>query len=254
MPTITHVAKAQQRYETKPVLNEDGEQIMTAVFDKNKIAKVTKSGRQVFMARTERDLTKPLPNHVCTACGKEILPGTPYKHMSPKSGPYGGRFLARHESCPDWQVWEYSNSLSARISQAIHDWETAAENVSDVSDAESARDDFAAAIRELAEEKEESAQNMEDGFQHETEKSMGLRDIAQSLEEWASEIESADIPELPEPEDQDCEDCGGEGQVDEKECETCDGTGQITPEEPSEEELSDWRSELTDNVPTDSPV
>lgn len=248
MPRITHVARAQQRFETKPVLNENGEQIMKAVFTAEGVAKVTKSGRQVFMSRTVRDLAKPLPPLVCTACQQDILPGTPYKHMSPKSGPYGGNQLSRHEGCPDWQPWDYSNSLSARLAKIAYDFNLSLPNCEFTDDVQDALNSAAEAVREIAQEKEDSAQNMEDGFQHETEQSQTLREIVESLNTWADEIDGADIPEFPEPEDTDCEDCGREGTVDEKDCETCDGTGQITPEEPTEEQIEDWHSELSDTL------
>ena len=91
--------------------------------------KTTKTGRAVFMTVTVVDKTKPKPNLKCDfrGCdidGGEILPGTPYMHISPKSGPYGGRQLNRHQAHPAWNVWEYSSSMSARLAQIAHDfWE-----------------------------------------------------------------------------------------------------------------------------------
>ena len=74
------------------------------------------------MTLTVVDKTKPKPLYNCSACGKPIEIGTPYKHISPKSGPYGGHKMTRHESCPSWQVWDYSNSLSAQLSRISYDF------------------------------------------------------------------------------------------------------------------------------------
>jgi hypothetical protein len=249
MPRITEVAKAQQRYETKPVLSLHGTPIQTPVMGPDGEQKTTKFGRLIFRAATERDYSKPLPLLDCDYCREPIQIGTPYKHISPKSGPYGGRQLSRHASCPNWQVWDYSSSVSARAARIVHDFEQAISNATSYDDVETARDDAAAAAQELFEEKDESATNQEEHFG-----TSEIREVADALEAWVSEIESLDIPDFPEPEEQDCEDCGGEGQVDEKDCETCNGTGQVTPEEPTEEQLDDWLQEVQDNCQIESPV
>lgn len=90
MPKITYVKKAQQRYATVPVLDENGEQKKVPVTVKNGEQKVTKHGRPVFRSVTVADYNKPLPNHTCGKCGNEIKVGDPYMWIAPKSGPYGG--------------------------------------------------------------------------------------------------------------------------------------------------------------------
>ena len=121
MPTITHVKKAQQRYAMVPVCNPDGTPKQTPVMRGDGTQKTTKRGALVFMTVTVADKTKPQPLDTCDFCHQPIEVGTPYKHITPKSGPYGGHKRTRHESCPTWQVWEYSSSLSARIAQIQHD-------------------------------------------------------------------------------------------------------------------------------------
>lgn len=267
MARVTHVKRAQQRYATKPVIDPaTGEQKRTPVM-KNGTQVVTKRGPQ-FMRVTERDLDQPLDMPRCDApqCkvaaerdgDKTIRVGDAYKHISPKSGPYGGRTLTRHEACPTWHVWEYSSSLSARLAEISHNFWEEIDSANSPDDVQSALDSASGEIESLAEEKRESASNIEDGFGHATQASEELEEIADSLESWASEVSSADIPDLPEPEDEDCEECGGTGSVEtealqngesseEKDCEACNGTGTIEAgDEPTEEQLDDWRDEVRD--------
>lgn len=269
MARVTYVKKAQQRYamvktETRtPVLRKDGEQ------------KVTKKGRPVFRTASVADKTRPLPNHSCDKCRKEIEVGQPYKWIAPKSGPYGGRKMFRCGTCPSWQIWEYSSSLSARLAEVVHNAEEALESCENKDDFESWQTETADSIREIAEEQREKASNIEDGFGHETSMSQELNEQGDEIESWADDVESC-MDSLDDPEEEvDCEDCNGAGTVecsecsgngtvtdpedsekdvacpvcDEEttvECEECDGSGQITPEEPSEEWLEDARSQGSD--------
>lgn len=199
MARVTHVKKAQQRYEQVPVIDPaTGEQKATQVFRSNGEPKKTKRGALVFMKQTVADKSKPLPPLTCDSCGEEIEIGTPYKHVTPKSGPYGGRQRNRHASCPSWKSWELSSSWSARVEQATYDF-----NVTDCEtkeDVEAALSEVAEAIRELASESEQAADSVEEGFGHETFVSAAARERASALEDWADSIESADVPDYPEPE------------------------------------------------------
>ncbi len=113
--------------------------------------------------------------------------------------------------------------------------------------------DAAEVVREIAEEKRESAQNIEDGFGHSTSASEELSSLADELEEWATSIENADIPEYPDANDADCEECEGSGSIGEDNCEECGGSGH--PSEPTEEQLEEWRMDVEDvtSVLNDSP-
>jgi hypothetical protein len=233
MPTITRVKAAQQRYETVPVLDAQGEPVQVQVKNADGSPKTDKRGHLVFMTRTVPDKTKPKPAEDCGRCGKAIEVGSPYKHMSPKSGPYGGTRLVRCEACPDWQVWEYSNSLSARLSEiSYYFWENIAEvtNADDVTDALA---NAAQAVTDIAEEKRESAQNIEDGFQHSTYQSDELNQQADDLEAWAQEIENADVPSAPEA--------------------TWEGDTEVPP---TDEQFEEWRVEVQEacSLVDDSPV
>lgn len=265
MARTTHVKAAQQRYATVAVLDEQGNPKRTPVTrKKNGEQKTTKRGKPVTMAVTVADKSRPLPPETCDACHKPIEVGTPYKHVTPKSGPYGGRKRSRHESCPSWQQWDLSNSWSARVARVQYDAEQEIEAAESAEDVESARDSAAQAIRDdLVAASEEAADNLEAGFGHETSQSQEARDRAETLESWADDVEGVEMPEAPEPEDEDCKACSGNGHVEEAtlepaadgqptdtslDCTVCDGTGQVTPEEPSEEQMSNYLQECRDAV------
>jgi hypothetical protein len=257
MARVTHVKRAQQRYATVPVLDENDQPKRIPLKRKNGQPVKTKTGREVTIAVTREDRTKPKPPANCDHCHKPIEVGTPYKWVKPKSGPYGGARRSRHASCPTWQVWELSNSLDARIQQATNDFDVS--QVESEDDVTSALEAVAEQIRELAAEKEEAASNMEEGFGHPTGQSEELAEQAQTLEDWADEIESVEVPELAAADDVDCEDCDGTGQVDvedvdeddedaetEEECSACGGTGQVESDE--EPDLDAWREEVEEAV------
>lgn len=262
MPRTTYVKAAQQRYRTVPVLDENGVPKRTPVKARDGSQKVSKRG-PVFMTVTQVDKSQPLPNRKCDKCGTEIKVGDPYKWIKPKSGPYGGQLRVRCGPCPNWQVWEYSSSLSARLSQVSFEFWGQVDDVNSQEEVTDALSSAAEAVREIASEKEEGAENIESGFGHETEQSQELRDVAEQLNGWADEIENADVPEFPEPEEVECEECDGTGELtgtgedaESSECEECSGTGQVTPEEPTDEQLDAWRDEVRDNlsIVDESPV
>lgn len=259
MARVTYVKRAQQRYETKPVLDEQGRPIKIGLTKKDGSPKVDKRGNQVFITKTVDDRDKPKPNHVCEVCRTEIKPGDPYKHITPRSGPYGGRMRVRCGTCPTWQYWDYSDSLSAQTAQIAYEFETTIGSVESPEDATDALTTAADAVREIAEAKRESASNIEEGFGHSTYVSDELNDVADQLDSWADEIESVDVPELPEPEETDCETCEGDGADPDDpslECTECSGTGQVTPDEPTEEQMEEWRSEVADacSIVNEPPV
>lgn len=276
MARVTHVKKAQQRYETKPVLDDNGNPVKIALTKADGSPKMTSSKggkrtpRPVFITKTVADKSRPKPNLRCDfpGCdvdGREILPGTPYKWIKPKSGPYGGRMMARHAQHPTWQVWDYSSSLSAQVARIEHDADLS--GVETVEDAEAVAQEAAEAIRELAEQKRESAGNIEDGFGHATYQSEELEQQADDLDSWADEVEAIDFPDQDDyrSEDEvDCDECQGTGQVDnpdpetydqsqdpeftyedEVDCDNCGGTGQVEDEDP-DVDLDEWREAAQD--------
>jgi hypothetical protein len=253
MPRVTHVKRAQQRYETKPVIDPaTGEQkVVPVMSSRTGEQKKSKSGRPVFLRVTERDLDRPKPMPQCDypECKhetREIKVGESYKWIEPS----GQRVRNRHADCPSWQVWEYSSSLSARIAQITNE-DPEGETVEDF---EAWAANKAEEIRGLAEEKRESASNIEEGFGHATYQSEELEQTADDLESWADKLEGVDIPAYPEPEETECDECGGSGKCQceanpcTAECEACDGKGQITPDEPTDEQIADWEQESSDAI------
>jgi len=251
MARITRVQKAQQRYEQVPVLNEDGTPKQTPVMSRHGTQKVTKRGKPVFMTVTVQDRTKPLPNRKCGKCGKEIEVGSPYKHISPRSGPYGGRTLYRCKSCPDWHVWEYSGSLSARLAEI--DFNFTEELDADFEDTDYVQDALntaAEAVREIAGEKTEPC----DGT--------GNRDLQEQLTAARQrlavlmhkpltdqDVHAITLRHIRQNEKliQELEQRAKDGDTT-VECEECDGAGMVTPEEPTPDQMDEWRQEVRDSL------
>ena len=244
MPRVTHVKKAQQRYATKVVLGEDGQPVKIPLR-----GKTNKRGEQVYITRTVEDRDQPLPPEDCDffPCqheGKVIWPGEPYKHMTPRSGPYGGVKRSRHEEHPSWNTWEYSSSLSARLDQVQYNAQTDLDTTGgEEGDFKGVADALAEGIRELADEKREAAESLESGFGHETQQSMDLAGEAAQLEAWADEAESFEEEAYPEPdhEFEEPEDDEDED-LDPNACANCGEPRDDHSDEPTEDEVEAWRS------------
>lgn len=198
MARVTHVKKAQQRYRTVPVLDADGKQVSVPVMGRDGKQKTTKSGRLVFQRQTRSDKSQPLPPLKCESCGKDIEIGTPYKHVTPKSGPYGGHKRNRHESCPDWRPSELSSSKMATVMAAQESFYDQLYSLDEKDAIQDAVNEVAEAAREVASEYEESADNIEQYFPS-SDKADELRDNASQLEGWADELEQALDGEEDEP-------------------------------------------------------
>lgn len=266
MARVTHVKKAQQRYETRPVLDENGQPVKIALTKADGSPKMTSSKggkrtpRPVFITKTEPDKTRPKPNHTCGKCGTEILPGMPYKWIKPKSGPYGGRLMVRCGPCPTWQVWDYSSSLNAQVQRIEHDATSEVDGAESVEDVQAILENAAQEIRDLAEQKRESASNIEDGFGHATYQSEELEQQADDLDGWADEVETTDVPDQDDYLDEDevdCDECQGTGTTEsqegddedytEVECPECGGTGQVENDDP-DVDLDAWREAAMEAV------
>lgn len=270
MARVTHVKAAQARYATIPVMDPyTGHQKVTPVMRANGTQKVTKTGKPVVVRVTQADKSQPKPNRKCGKCGVEITVGSPYKWIKPKSGPYGGHLMVRCEACPTWQVWDYSSSMSAQLAQIAYELPST-DDANSPDDVEQILADAAQAVRDIADQKQESADNIEEGFGHTTYQSEELADIASSLNDWADEIEGADVPELPEPEATECPECQGAGEIENPDwaddtdddvdeylpCDDCEGTGEVVGDDPTDEQMDEWRSECQDvlGIVDDCPV
>lgn len=199
MARIHYVKAAQQRYKMVPTIAPaTGEPQTIPVRRKDGSPKTTRTGKPIVRRLTHPDPTQPLPMPKCGKCGNEIEVGAPYKWVKTKSGPYGGTVKYRCSTCPVWRPSELSSSKMAEIMAAQEELDDQLPAAESVDDLESLRDNLAEAIRGVAEQYEESASNMEDGFGHETEQSMELRERAESLEAWADEVESVDFDDFDE--------------------------------------------------------
>jgi len=208
MARIHHVAHAQQRYATVPVLDENGDEKSTPVLRKDGTPKTTKKGREITRRVTVADKSQPQPNHTCGKCHTEIKVGDPYKWVKTKSGPYGGATKYRCHTCPSWRPSELSSSKMAAIYGEQENLGDVLHEGQDVDSLEGLRDAFAQTVREVADEYRESADNIVDGFGHETYQSDELAEKADELEGWADEIDSTEFDSFDDeqPEEGDFED------------------------------------------------
>jgi hypothetical protein len=254
MPQIIHVKKARQRYRMKPIIDPD-----TGQPKREEVNRKRKRGDQpVYRTLSEPDKEQPITDHcdypVCPQPDKIIQPGTAMKVIKIKQQ-FGGITRRRHETCPTWKPHEYSNSLSAQASQIQDEadidysgWETE-------QDARDCATAIADSIRELAEEKQGSLDNMPEGLQQGDTGQM-LQEAVENLESWAEEVESA-VDNADDFPDGKCGNCQGEqldcsdheGHSDDPDAENyCDGTeecmechGSGEGDDVDEQELNEWR-------------
>jgi hypothetical protein len=253
MARIERINKARVRYPRIPELDAEGKPLRVIV-KRRGMPLLDKHKRQVTRAVTREDRTRPpLPDYVCERnSGHVIKPGDPYKRISVKTGPRSSHERIRCAKCPDWNIWEYSNSLGARVAEIEHDFAGQVEAATSEDDVRSALEDAAQCVRDLAEEKREAAENMEEGFGHPTSQSEELASVADELEAWADEIEQADIPDFPDPEDADdkeeCTECTAGADASSATCPECGGTGKVAPKEATEEQIRDWVAMCLDEI------
>ena len=131
----------------------------------------------------------------CESCGKEIEPGQPYKHVSPRPGPWAhGRKRTRCAECPTWKQSELTFSKMAGVYAAEEDFAVVMASWAPedgLEEIETALEGFAAQVEEVADEYEESANNIEDGCGHSTYQSEELLEKADGLRDWANDVRSA---------------------------------------------------------------
>ena len=244
MARVQYVKSAKVRYPMVPVLDGDGKPLRQPVMRRGEQLKTRKGGRLVTRAVTREDRTQPpLPNHRCERDDREIRPGDPYKYIDIKTGPRSSRRLIRCGECPSWFVWEYSTSLSALLAEVEHNFFEGLKGAREDNDIQTALQEAAERIREIAEEKRESAQSMEDGFGHSTSQTEELNDQADQLDDWANEVESVTYTDFPEGEETDCETCEGKGWSGEDPCQDCLNTGKV-PGEVTDEQIEDWLDDV----------
>jgi hypothetical protein len=261
MARTTHVKHARKLYHTKPVLNEDGTPKRTLVTNKDGSPKTDKRGREVYHSVTERDLDRPKPNLRCDfpSCdidGGEILPGTAYKFKALRF-----KQISRHEAHPDWQLWEYSSSVSAQAARLQADMQAAIDGAefTEEDDFDALRDDLVEMVQGFVEERQEALENMPEQLQDGSQ----AQEFLEAAEAWLSEVENASEPSVDFAEQ--CEDCDGTGEVQvdnpdydpsdpessedeyvEDTCMNCSGEGHF--DGPSDEWVEEAEGSLSDAV------
>ena len=133
-------------------------------------------------------------NLTCQKCQKPINIGDPYKYVKQKLQ-RGGIKRDRCMDCPNWKASELTSSaFLSTIYAADEDQPEPSSNPDSADIAESEIEDlkthFAAAARAAAEIRTEAADNMEEGFGHETSMSSELREQGEHAESIADEIEN----------------------------------------------------------------
>lgn len=132
-------------------------------------------------------------NLTCEKCSNPINIGDPYQYVKVKRQ-RGGVKRDRCMDCPNWKASELtSSSFLSTIYAADEDQPEPSSNPDSADVAESEIEDlrthFAEAARAAAEIRIEAADNMEEGFGHETSMSAELREQGEHAESVADEIE-----------------------------------------------------------------
>jgi hypothetical protein len=175
-------------------------------------------------------------NRICAKCSTEIKPGDSYKWFANRIGTYS----QRKNFCANCQVRPSDQTTSPHL-QTIYLAQEAAEDALAKGDglglidlAEIVRG-FAEGVREASESYNESAENIEQGFGHETTQSEEIRDKASECESAADTLDSAadDIESLDDPDAEEDE------FLSEYEGSVYDETGK--PTDP--EDFADWLEE-----------
>jgi hypothetical protein len=175
-------------------------------------------------------------NRRCIKCGTEIEPGQPYKWTALRIG----RSSQRKDFCANCPVRPSDQTTSPHLQTLYLAQETAEDALAQggglgLTDLADIVRGYAEGVREAAESYGESADNMEEGFGHETYQSQEIREKADECESAADTIESAadEIESMDDPDAEDDEFLG------EYEGSTYDETGQ--PTDP--EDFADWVEE-----------
>jgi len=131
----------------------------------------------------------------CESCGYAILVGASYQWVQVDRF---SRRRARHLACPTWRESELtSNEKRSTLLAAQEDARDAVGDAESIEDLKSILDTFADAVREVGQMYSDSADAMEEGFGHSTEKSEEQREKGDELENAASDVETAkdDMPD-----------------------------------------------------------
>lgn len=163
---------------------------------------------------------------------------------------YGGkRYSATRPRPSQLTQSAYYSTVRALVEQ-IED-----ADVTDNNDFVTLQDDVASELANLLDETQSSLDNMPEPLQYSPTGEL-LQERIDACENAQSEVESADEFDEDEPDlddfEQECSDCNGTGvnpdadNPDEDDCETCGGTGDGDAESDWREALSEWQDKLDD--------
>lgn len=140
----------------------------------------------------------------CGKCGDKIAVGDGYVWWKFRFGGKRVRCL-KAECAPRPSDLTSSDKLSRlyaiqeNLSDEIAEWRK--NDPTDTEDLKTALESAGSEAREVADEYRESAQNIEDGFGHETSMSEEINEKAESVDSWADELEQVDLDESCERDD-----------------------------------------------------
>lgn len=131
------------------------------------------------------------PQGACDSCGEKIEAGQAYRYISPR---YGSR-KARHMTCPMFRASETTSNdkLAAlyAVTEQISDYAQDVGSDTLLEDVKSFLSEQAEAVREVVTQYQEVAENIRDGFGHDTFVSEEADSNADEVDTWADEVESA---------------------------------------------------------------
>lgn len=140
----------------------------------------------------------------CTKCHTEIKVGDPYKWFANRIG----RMSMRKNFCVNCQIRQSDQTTSANLQTLYSAIEAAEDALGEAGEltADAAAQilvNCAEGVREAADMYEDSADNMEEGFGHETYLSEEIREKSEELNSFADELESAadDIESMDDPDE-----------------------------------------------------
>jgi hypothetical protein len=135
-------------------------------------------------------------NLTCQSCREKIKPGDGYRWWANRLPGQRGSF--RNIRCMKSECTPSQADMTpGRAGQLMRIQEDGGSQIWDASheDLQGIAEQLAEQVRELASELEESADNIESGFGHETQQSEELRERAEAIEGYADELEQVDIDE-----------------------------------------------------------
>lgn len=186
----------------------------------------------------------------CSKCGDKISKGDSYRWWSNRApGMRNGirRVRCIKSSCTPRPSDTEGNPKRAALYAMQEDVDDRLDSLMEMDevsedDYTSIAEDAAASVQEIVEEMREGAQNIEDGFGHETYQSQELNERADELEGQAEELEQIDLPERPDEDELRSE---AEADLDEG---LTDDERASAIQEAVDEEMESWKNECADMV------